>query len=522
MSSRRWLIAVTVLSATLHVVGMARSPLPAQDGLKFLRFARDFQARPWADVVRSADQHPLYPALIALAEPITAAAIGKGPDAWRVAAQGVSVLAALALLWPLHAMTRRLFDGRAADLAVLLYALLPFPAAIGHDTLSDSLALSLTVASLCLGEAMLRARSWLAAVGCGAVAGLGFLARPEVALVPPMVVIASLLRRRAGREELAMAGRLVALSAAVLAFVGGYAAVKGELSEKLSIRWSTSIGVGAHATSAAKVALPSGLDNARFDFSPKEESTDDAGLFHRPLASAKRLGREYAEGLAYVLIPLAVLGLARSRSAEGSSDGRRLLLLYLVAFSAIAIRHASTLGYLSGRHALSLIVATVPFAAAGIVGWVEGFPARRGLSPGSGRRLGYAGMAALAVVGAVAQAKVAHPSRWGHRAAGVWLAEKATPADAVLDTRGWATFVRGIPGYDYWHVRQALADSKLKYVVVGEDELKAPSRRAATLRAVLAYAGKPVAEFPGREDGRGTGVKVFEFRPPASWEGVRP
>ena len=33
-----------------------------------------------------------------------------------------------------------------------------------------------------------------------------------------------------------------------------------------------------------------------------------------------------------------------------------MVLLYLLAFSAIAIRHASTLGYLSGRHALSLIV----------------------------------------------------------------------------------------------------------------------------------------------------------------------
>lgn len=522
MSSRRWLIAVILLSATLHVVGMARSPLPAQDGLKFLRFAGDFQARPWADVVRSSDQHPLYPALIAMAEPVVSAVTRKGPDAWRIAAQGVSALAALALLWPLHAMTRRLFDVRVANLAVLIYALLPVPAAIGHDTLSDSLALSLTVASLCLGESMSRTRSWIAAVGCGAMAGLGFLARPEVALVPPVVVIASVLRRRSGAEELAMAGRLVALSVTVLVFVGGYAAVKGELSEKPSLRWSTSIGVDAHAASKSKVSLPRGLDNARFDFSPKEESDDGAGLFHQPLASAQRLGREYAEGLAYFLIPCAVLGLFRARSGEGSTDGRRLILLYLVAFSAIAIRHASTLGYLSGRHALSLIVVTMPFGAAGIVAWVEGFPARWGFSPATGRRLGFAGMAALAVVGSVAQAKVAHPSRWGHRAAGVWLAERAAPADAVLDTRGWATFVRGVPGYDYWHVRQALADSKLKYVVVGEDELEARSRRAATLRAVLAHAGKPVADFPGRKDGRGTGVKVFEFRAPESWEGVRP
>ena len=131
-------------------------------------------------------------------------------------------------------------------------------------------------------------------------------------------------------------------------------------------------------------------------------------------------------------------------------------------------------------------------------------------------------MAGLVAVGSVAQVKVAHPSRWGHRAAGTWLAARAEPTDAVLDTRGWATFVRGVPGYDYWHVRQALADPRLRYVVVGDDELKAPSRRGATLRAVLAYAGKEAVEFPGRRDGRGTPVKVFEIKPPESWEGVQP
>ncbi len=523
MSSRRWLLAVASLAAALHVVGMVRSPLPAQDGLKFLRVARQFQVQPWADVVRSSDQHPLYSALIAVAEPATSMILGRGPDAWRVAAQGISALAAVALLWPLHGLTRRMFDERAANLAVLLYVLLPFPAAIGHDTLSDSLALSLTVAALCLGEATLRARSWPAAIGCGAMAGLGFLARPEVALVAPVVVIAAMLRRRSGREELAMAGRLAALAVAALAFLGPYAFVKGEVSEKLSLRWSTSIGVAAHATRKPPPQLPRGLDDPRFDFSPKEES-DDPSFKGKPLEAAGQLGREWAEGITYLFIPVALWGLVRGRTlgAGGSAEGRRLILVYVVAFAAIAIRHAATLGYLSGRHALTLIAVTVPWAAAGAVAWVEGFPARRGLTPAQGRRLGYALLLAIAAVGITAQAKAAHPSRWGYRAAGIWLAGAAKSGEAVLDTRGWASFVRGVPGYDYWHVRQALSDPKLKYVVVGADELKATSRRAATLRAMLAYAGKPVAEFPGRRDGRGEGVKVFRFEPPATWEGIRP
>ena len=521
MSHRRWLFAVVGLSAVLHLIGMARTPLPAQDGLKFLRVARQFQTQPWVEVIRSSDQHPLYSALVAMAEPIVSTVIGKGPDAWRIAAQGVSMVAALLLLWPLHALTCRLFDTKTANLAVFLYALLPFPAAIGHDTLSDSLALTFIVASLCLGESTLRTRSWLAAIGCGVCAGLGFWTRPEVALVPPVVAIAAMWRWRSWAEEMAVFGRLLAVSASVLLFVGGYALVKGEVSERLSLRWSTYLGTQARVATKPPILLPPGLDDPRFDFSPKEES-DQPTLKGLPLEASKRLLREWVEGISYVLIPVLLWGLVRTWWLPGSSDGRKLILAYFVAFSLIAIRHASTLGYLSGRHALSLVVVTIPWASAGTWAWLAGFPARRGLSPERGRRLGYAGLAALAVLGTTLQAKAGHPSRWGYRAAGLWLADKAKPGDAVLDTRGWSSFVRGVPGYDYWHVRQALSDKHLKYVVVGSDELKARSGRAATLRAMLAYAGKPVASFSGRRDGRGSGVEVFQIDPPRSWEGVRP
>ena len=72
MSGRRSLIAIVLLAAALHAAGIARSILPAQDGLKFIRVARSFQSRAWADVVRGTDQHPLYPALVAIVEPAVA------------------------------------------------------------------------------------------------------------------------------------------------------------------------------------------------------------------------------------------------------------------------------------------------------------------------------------------------------------------------------------------------------------------------------------------------------------------
>ncbi len=522
MASRRWLLAVAALSAILHGVGIARTPLPAQDGLKFLRVAREFQSQPWLDVVRSSDQHPLYALAIALVEPpLSLVCGGHGPLAWRLAAQGVSALASVLLLWPLHGLTRRMFGERAANLAVFCFALLPFPNVIGHETLADALALACTVGALACGEAVLRSRSWGAAVGCGVCAGLGFWTRPEVALVPPMVALAGVIRWRPWADEWALAGRLMVMAGVVLVFVGGYAVIKGEVSEKLSLRWSTALGLNNHPPKKLAPQFPKGLNDPRFDFTPKEEA-DASTLRHDLMAAAKQLVREWAEGVTYVLVPVFLIGLVWGRSPTGERDGKRLILLYAVAFTAIALRHAYTLGYLSGRHALSLIVVTVPVAASGMLIWSDGFVRRWQVAPVWSRRLGYAGLLSLAVAGIAAQGKAGHPSRWGHLAAGTWLRDHSAPDARVLDTRGWASFVRGIPGYDYWHVRQALSDKQLKYVVVGADELAAPSRRAATLRAMLAYAGEPVAEFSGRRDGRGTAVKVYRFDPPRSWEGIRP
>lgn len=521
MSSRRWLLAVAALSAALHAGGMARTPLPAQDGLKFLRVAREFQGQPWLDVLRSSDQHPLYSALIALAEPPLALLLGHGPLAWRLAAQGVSAAAAVLLLWPLHSLARRMFGDRAANLAVFLYALLPFPNGVGHETLSDSLALAFTVAALACGEATLRSRSWRAAVGCGVCTGLGFWTRPEVALVPPMVALAGALRWRPWADEWALAGRLAGMALVTGLFVGGYAVAKGELSEKLSLRWATALGLDNHAPRRLAPQFPKGLNDPKFDFTPKEEA-DGPTLRNDLLGACKQLGREWAEGVTPILWPVVFVGIIWGQSPAGAGDGKRLMLVYALAFAAIAVRHAYALGYLSGRHALTLIAATVPFAASGMLAWADGFARRRRVAPARARRLGYAGLLVLAVAGAAAQGKAGHPSRWGHLAAGGWLRERAEPEARVLDTRGWASFVRGIPGYDYWHVRQALSDKQLRYVVVGADELAAPSRRGATLRAMLAYAGEPAAEFPGRRDGRGVGVKVYRFTPPASWEGIKP
>ncbi|WP_406695314.1 glycosyltransferase family 39 protein [Singulisphaera sp. Ch08] len=542
MSGRRCLLALVLLAAALHIAGIARSLLPAQDGLKFLRTARDFQNRPWIDVIRGADQHPLYPALVALSEPLIAAIRGSGPDTWRIAAQAVSALASLALLIPLYGLTRSLFDARIARIAVLIYVVLPLPAAIGHDTLSDSLALFAALLALWLGEISLRSSGWKAPLGCGIVAGLGFLTRPEVLIVPLAVAVTWISRGGVlalNRPRIALA-RLSALGLSFLVLVGAYALLKGEVSEKLALRQGMGMGPRKVQVRRAEQWLPSGLNDPRWDFSPKEESEEPA-IATAPGIVA-RLSLQWAECLCGLFAVFALWGVARARfirqlcepsqpvrqTLDGEPSppphhwGPRLIAVYLVLFSLVLFRHALKMGYLSDRHTLTLVLASIPWAAAGTFVCMRGVAVRLRWSPRFARMAGIAAVLTLVAVGARLQSKPTHPSRWGHWAAGRWLAAHADPADAVLDTRGWAAFVSGQRSYDYWHVRQAFTDSQLRYVVVGTGELAAESRRAATLRAVLAYSADPVVEFPERQDGHGgAGVRVYRYRRPASWEGIR-
>ena len=115
--------------------------MPSQDGLKFIEIAREFNYQPAWDVVRSADQHPLYPFLVNRVAAFLRFSPFTSPDLWRISAQLVSVAASLAALWPIFAISRRFAGESACLIAVFVWLLLPLPVALGHETLSDALAL---------------------------------------------------------------------------------------------------------------------------------------------------------------------------------------------------------------------------------------------------------------------------------------------------------------------------------------------------------------------------------------------
>jgi hypothetical protein len=532
MDQRRSLLAIIVLAASLHAVAIAQTLVPAQDGLKFIRFARQFQTDPWFDVIRGADVHPLYPALVAMIEPPVSSLIGEGPDAWRLAAQLVAALASLGVLVPVYFLTESLFDRRIAFIAAGVLTLLPRVAEAGHETLADSLGLFGTFMALWLA-----ARAWDTghrgiAVASGSFAGLGYLARPEVILVPVVIALTWLADRVRLRGQ-TRPGRgittLLMLAGPALT-VGGYAAIKGEFSEKLSIRHAAGLGPQHIMRRPVPQQVPHGLDDPRWDFSPKEE-TDRVVIRGTEQAFKRILGRWWEE-LAWFFAVMAVWGGWRRKAIRrtiapdgmpGPPGAEGLLLgVFVGAYTLALLRHSSTLGYLSWRHVLPLVVASLPWSAGGTDICCRRIADLLRFGPGAssaGRLASIAFALTLSVGVQMNPHHLNHLSRWGHWAAGRWLSAHAAPGEEILDTRGWGRFISGLPGYDYWHVRQALTDSHLSYILVGLDELKAPSRRAETLRALLAHAATPLEEFPASPTDPTPSVRIYRFSRPASWEG---
>ncbi len=517
---RTWktLTTLAILALAAQLLAASRANMPGQDGIKFLAIARDFAREPAWDVIRSADQHPAYPALVAAAHRIAGALVEAPPQSWLAAAQAVSVVAAVLTLIPLFLITQRLFRPTTGVLAVFLWLLLPVPFTLGHETLADATGLCFSAWALWLGSEAMHAANARGRLGWSCAAGFAaafaYWTRPEGLLVAFSLGCALAFFSRGGLSS-TIAGFLpfsVVFACAALA----YLTINGAVSDRLeAFRTQPSKEQSLAAASSLPRGLPEALRDPRYDFSPKDPVTEKT----RPglKSAAWSILRLWSENLGIALAVMTLWGLARTRTHDVPS--RRLVTLHAGVLLAALTLQAAARGYLSSRHVAGLTFLSVPFAAAALRLCGLRLAAVCRMSPAS-RRLGTrAALAAMAAIGITLHAKPIHASRQPHYQAGQWLAANAPPGSAVFDTRGWAAYLADLRRYDPYHFAQAMTDTNTKFWVVEAEELTSGSRRAITLAAILADGGHQQAAFrrkPGREDGGD--VLVFSWRRPAWWD----
>jgi hypothetical protein len=507
----RWPWVAITLAVILQGAGIARTKLPSHDGLKILRTAASFQSRPWGEVIRGTDRHPLYPLLVSLCEPPASGILGHGPGCWRITAQAISAFANIALLFPLFLLSRQMFGAACAHWTCLLWVVLPLPSELGRETVGDPLALFFLTSGLWCAERAIRTSDLRAGLATGVCAGLGFWTRPEAGLFAIVAVGCALwsVDRKgpsAISERTANLRKACTMVLPALLLVGVYAGVKGQVSEKLALR----IGIGLAPSAAPRVPnshVDKMLDPAVDGFEAKAE--DELEIEGGVAAATIAVSGHWLRAMGVLLAPLALAGCWLARP----SAGRSLLRSIAIVTTVLLIRHVATFHYLSIRHVLPLVIVSLPWAgwrltvlAVRIADWCHLEGTKRHVAAVAGGGL-------LVVAGLVAQCKPAHGSRDGHWRAGCWLAQRSTASDTVFDTNGWACFVSDRTWHDPWHLRQALADARLRYFVVEQAEIDDQTQRGAMLRNLLASRGRLVACFGDRSAGEKGPVLVYEYRP---------
>lgn len=394
----------------------------APDGGLFIHYARDLRVDP-IPALRdySHRQAPLYSVLVAVA--ITPARwVASGPDAWILAGRFVATTCGLLAIVGVFALTRRLYDARAAIIAALLMAILPDAAQLCANVLSDMTHLALYLfALLALIVAIERGTAPQWAFLTGILSGLAFLARPEGAAVATIGVGLILFLSRAAPRA-----RVVAILALVGGFVlaaGPYQLLTGKLVAKKDLfemlRLTLGFGGGWGESGAAVAA----------ELAPPIEV----------LRQWFRAGR--------VMIPL--LAIAALKLCPPRFPARWVLYTAFAAHMALLnlldIRH----GYVDRRHALLLAVLCLPPASALLDAIAARVAGRRGAGWRNGMIAASLGVCLLAFA-----PWLLRPVQAGDDhvpAMGRWLAAHA-PADAkvVATSRLRRVAVYADRGYAEW------------------------------------------------------------------------
>jgi hypothetical protein len=449
------LLAVAV---AVHVWLVSHTAVPARDSLGYARYAlnfsdpnagRDTEApRTRIEVVRTAEQPPGYPLAVWMTEKTLRRIKPELSTAERslLATQVANAVAAVLLVVPLYLIGRLLFGRDVGFAAALLFQVLPVPAKVTSDGLSEGVYL--LVASVAILLAVRAARR--PAVGgfllCGLATGASYLVRPEglmVAIATAVVILGAWAKRVTTRD--AALGHLTALFVGVALVALPYMVLIGKLTNKPT---------GDHILNPfedprAKIwkGQPLSVRPANAGptlFAAWWNPEIDAGR-SRVLWAFEATGSEVVKALHYVIAGLALFGLFAHRRQLFAPDGGMWVLVILAVMSFVLLIYlAARIGYVSERHTLLFVMIACVFAAAGLEPFAQRLGRLLGVDSECWIRAVAAGLLVAIAVSALPYiVKPMHQQREGHKHAGLWLAEHMQEGDWLIDPLTWGEWYAG-------------------------------------------------------------------------------
>jgi hypothetical protein len=450
------LAGLALVAVAVHGWLVAHTALTARDSLVFARLALCFEnpsaappnpdGRPknTFDHIREAEHPPGYP-LSVWAVDAALRHVSTRPPADRaiLAAQLASAAAAVLLVIPTYLIGRMLFSRNVGFAAALLFQVLPVPARITSDGLTEGVYLLAATVALALGVRAVRAPRISGFLLCGLATGASYLVRPEglmVAAGPAAVAVWLGLTRRWPRD-VALA-RLAALAVGIGLVSVPYMAVIGKFTNKYTGQMMNPFegappiyrgGPPAARRAAAGPALFAEWWNEERDHGKS-----------RALWAVQAVFKETSKSANYVVWPLALFAVLVLRRKFATDPGPWVLAVLAACNVALLWYLGMRVGYVSERHTVLLTLLACQLAAAGLPLLAAGIGQLLPRVERLGVRVTAAGLLVGLVVSALLVAlQPMHPHREGHKHAGFWLAAHMTDDDYLVDPFCWAEWYSG-------------------------------------------------------------------------------
>jgi len=512
-----WGVVVALIVLIPRLLTLSFAVAPARDAIRYWSAADLFYTQSFLSALRGADSYPVYPISLAV---LKWAGFANTPEMWWRSTQCWSLFCYVAFLWFSFLVGRRLFGVTMACWGVVLVSILPRQIRYSVDVLSDNLCVALSMASLwMLIDSMDRKSRWHRIgqlIGAGIVLGLASLTRIE-SLIIPLAFLCSLVARSVFRSRVNLVTSFAAFTAyaiPILLLVGGYVAIRGELSPRNTARailsQQTTLEREAHASmpewkTAVDAWMPSadGLHGSAWWIATVGELS----------ISVLRAMWEFLQETRVIIGAFFFAGLFVWLREPDRSLAKSIVLWLLVGSMALVVLCRWRVGFVAGRYFLVIMPLSAMIAAKGMQSLFEAIHQRsRSRATMSWLEAGPARWTAIGV-GVLLLATTLpswrerlHADRFGHRAAADWLLANTRKGEPVFDPSWVSAYFSGRPMASLTPGEPTAS----RYAVIDSSLSAAPPNGTAPAFR-FAESGRVVAEFPKRPGSSTVGVRIIEL-----------